>query len=203
MKNKTNLAIFASGSGSNFEALIKEIKKKKISVGNCILFTDKKNSFVRKRAKKYEIKNIFIDHAQFKDRKEFDKKIIKVLSKEKIEVVALAGYMRILSPFFINCFENKILNIHPSLLPSFPGNSAIEDAFNYGSKITGVTIHFVNNEVDQGPIIAQRPVAIKDAMTLEDLEKKIHETEHKLYPQILKLFLENRIKLKGRRVEII
>lgn len=203
MKNKTNLAIFASGYGSNFEALIKEIKKKKISVGNCVLFTDKKNSFVRKRAKKYEIKDIFIDPAQFKDRKEFDKKIIKVLSKEKIEVVALAGYMRILSSFFINCFENKILNIHPSLLPSFPGNNAIEDAFNYGSKITGVTIHFVNNEVDQGPIIAQRPVEIKDKMTLEDLEKKIHETEHKLYPQILKLFLKDKIKLKRRRVKII
>ncbi|MCF7916994.1 MAG: phosphoribosylglycinamide formyltransferase [Candidatus Omnitrophica bacterium] len=203
IKNKTNLAIFASGNGSNFESLIKAIKKGKINVAKSILFTDKKNAFVRKRAKKQKIKDIFIDPAQFKDKKKFDQEIIKVLNKEKITVIALAGYMRILSPFFVKYFKNKILNIHPSLLPSFPGNNAIEDAFNYGSKITGVTIHFVNNEVDQGPIIAQKPVEVKDKMSLEALEKKIHQTEHKLYPQILKLFLENKIKLEGRHVKII
>jgi phosphoribosylglycinamide formyltransferase 1 len=203
MKNKTNLAIFASGNGSNFESLIDKIKAGKIAVGNCILITDKKNAFVRKRAEKYKIKNIFVDPAKFKGRRGYDKQLIKILNNEKIGVIALAGYMRILSPFFVNYFKNKILNIHPSLLPSFPGNNAIEEAFNYGVKVTGVTIHFVSNEVDQGPIIAQRPVEIKDKMGIEDLERKIHEAEHKLYPQILKLFLKNKIKLTKRRVKII
>lgn len=202
MKNKNNLAIFASGRGSNFEALVQEIKKGKINVAKCVLFTDKKDSLVRQRAKKYGVKDIFIDPVRFKDKKEFDQEVIDTLDKEKIKVIALAGYMRILSPFFVKYFENKILNIHPSLLPSFAGNNAIEDAFNYGAKVTGVTIHFVSEEVDQGPIIAQRPVGIKDKMSLEDLRKKIHETEHKLYPQILKLFLENKIKLEGRHVKI-
>ncbi|MCF7870152.1 MAG: phosphoribosylglycinamide formyltransferase [Candidatus Omnitrophica bacterium] len=189
MKIKTNLAILASGNGSNFEAITKAIKKGSLGVSHCILITDKKNSFVRKRAKKYQIKDIFIDPKKFKNRRGFDKKLIQTLNEEKINIIALAGYMRILSPFFVKHFKNKILNIHPSLLPSFAGNNAIADAYNYGVKVTGVTIHFVSQKVDQGPIIAQTAIPIEDNMQLNELEEKIHKAEHLLYPKVLKMFL--------------
>ncbi|MCF7870560.1 MAG: phosphoribosylglycinamide formyltransferase [Candidatus Omnitrophica bacterium] len=202
MKTKTNLAILASGNGSNFEAIIKAVKKGFLNLDYCILVTDKRNSFVRERAKKHQIKDIFVDPKKFKSKKDFDKKLIQILNKEKIKIVVLAGYMRILSPLFLNRFKNKILNIHPSLLPSFAGKNAIEDAYNYGVKVTGVTVHFVTQKVDQGPIIAQKTVFIKSNMELKELEKEIHKTEHKLYPKLLKKFLENKIEVKGRHVKV-
>jgi phosphoribosylglycinamide formyltransferase-1 len=203
MKTKTNLAILASGNGSNFEAIIKAIKNGSLDVDHTILITDRKNSFVRKRAKRYQIKDIFVDPKKFRKRKDFDKQLIQILSEEKINIIALAGYMRILSSFFVGHFKNKILNIHPSLLPSFAGNNAIADAYNYGVKITGVTVHFVSKKVDQGPIIAQTVIPIENNMQLNELEEKIHKAEHLLYPKILKLFLEKRVKISGRHVKVI
>ncbi|MFO8052745.1 MAG: phosphoribosylglycinamide formyltransferase [Candidatus Omnitrophota bacterium] len=203
MKTKTNLAILASGNGSNFEAIIKAIKGGFLDVGRCILITDKKNSFVRKRAKKHQIKEIFVDPKKFKNKKDFDKKLVQILNKEKINIVALAGYMKILSSFFVEHFKNRILNIHPSLLPSFAGDNAIADAYNYGVKITGVTVHFVSQKVDQGPIVAQRAIPVENNIPLKELEEKIHNIEHKLYPKVLKMFLEDRLKVRGRYVEII
>ncbi len=202
MKSKINIAIFASGNGSNFEALIKAVKNKNTGIGRWILVTDKKNAFVRKRAGKYKIKDIFINPAQAKSRKEHEKKIIKVLREEEINLILLAGYMRILSPFFIRRFRNKILNIHPSLLPSFPGKKAIEAAYNYGCKVTGVTVHFVSEAVDSGPIIAQEAISLKSNMPLENLEKRIHRVEHRLYPYALNLFLNNKLKIEGRCVKV-
>ncbi|MCF7874667.1 MAG: phosphoribosylglycinamide formyltransferase [Candidatus Omnitrophica bacterium] len=203
MKTKTNLAILASGNGSNFEAIIKAVKKGYLSIGKCILITDKKDAYVRERAKKYKIKEIFVDPASFKNKKEYEKKLVEIHDKEKIDLIALAGYMKILSPFFVKYFKNKILNIHPSLLPSFSGKDAIENAYNYGCKITGVTVHFVSNAVDSGPIIMQKTVSIEEGMQLDELENKIHKTEHKLYPKAIRLFLKNKLKIEGRRVKII
>ncbi|MCF7886936.1 MAG: phosphoribosylglycinamide formyltransferase [Candidatus Omnitrophica bacterium] len=202
MKTKTNLAILASGNGSNFEAIIKAIKKGFLDVGHTVLITDKKNSFVRKRAKKYQIKDIFVDPRKFKNRRDFDKELIRILNKEKINIIALAGYMRLLSSFFVEHFKNKILNIHPSLLPSFAGSNAIAEAYNYGIKITGVTVHFVSQKVDQGPIIAQTAIPVEDNIQLKELEEKIHKAEHLLYPKILKMFLEGKLKTSGRYVKI-
>ncbi|MCF7873051.1 MAG: phosphoribosylglycinamide formyltransferase [Candidatus Omnitrophica bacterium] len=203
MKTKTNLAILASGNGSNFEAIIKAIKNGSLDVDHTILITDKKNSFVRKRAKRYQIKDIFADPKKFQKRKDFDKQLIQILSEEKINIIALAGYMRILSSFFVEHFKNKILNIHPSLLPSFAGDNAIADAYNYGVKITGITVHFVSKKVDQGPIIAQTVIPIENNMQLNELEEKIHKAEHKLYPKAIKMFLEGRLKISGRHVKVI
>lgn len=202
MSAKKNLAIFASGNGSNFEAIIKKIKDGTLSVGKCILITDRKSCFARTRARKNQIRDIFFDPSQYRDRKDYDKKIVEILDKEKIEAVVLAGYKRILSPVFIKHFENRILNIHPSLLPRFPGNNAIVRAFRQGSKVTGITIHFVDEGVDQGPVIAQEVIPIKDNTSLEELELKIHRKEHEFYPRILKLFLEDRIKVVGSEVKI-
>ncbi len=203
MKNKKNLAIFASGNGSNFEAIAQKIKSGQISVDKCILITDKKNSFARERARKNQIKDIFVDPSGYKDRGDYDLELLKVMKKEEINAIALAGYKRILSSFFVKHFENKILNIHPSLLPRFRGNRAIYRAFQHGCKVTGITIHFVDEGVDQGPVIAQEIVPIEKNMSLEELEEKIHEAEHRFYPRILKLFLEDKLKVEGSHVKII
>ena len=203
MSAKKNIVVLASGSGTNFQALAKAIKKQKLKARIKLLITDKRNSFVRKRAKNLRIRDIFINPKEFKSDLEFDKSIVKILKKEKIDLVILAGYMKIISPFFVKSFSNKILNIHPAILPAFKGTRSISRAFKYGCKVTGVTVHFIDEKVDHGPIILQETVEIKKGMSREKLEKKIHKLEHKLYPQALKLILDKKVKVSGRDVKII
>ena len=126
----------------------------------------------------------------------------KILRNEKIDLIVLAGYMRVLSSYFVKSFENKILNIHPAILPAFGGVDAIKRAYDYGCKLTGVTVHFVDEQVDHGPIILQAPIEIKKDMSLNKLEEEIHKLEHKLYPLAIKLFVNKRLKLRGRHVKI-
>lgn len=190
-----NIAVLASGNGSNFQAILKAQKKGVFNANIKLLITDKKKSYVRIRAKRLGVNDVFIDPHEFKTRLEFDKKLAGILKKEKIHLVVLAGFMRILTPYFIKTFKNKILNIHPSILPAFKGANAIKDAFNYGVKITGVTIHFVDEKVDHGPIILQEAVKIKPQMKIEKLKSAIHKLEHRLYPLAVKLFTENKISL--------
>ena len=198
-----NIAVLASGNGTNFGALAKAICKQKLKAKIKLLITDKRNSFVRKRAENLGIRNIFINPREFKSRLEFDKRIVKILRKERIDVVILAGYMRIISPFFVKSFNQKILNIHPALLPAFKGTNAISRAFKYGCKVTGVTVHFIDEKVDHGPIILQEAVEIEKGMNEEKLEDKIHRLEHKLYPQALKLILDKKVRVRGRYVKVI
>ena len=197
-----NIAILASGTGSNFQALASAVKKGYIKANVKLLVVDKANAYVRVRAKRFKIKDIFIDPKQFKTRIDFDKTLVKLLKAERIDLVVLAGFMRILSPFFVNAFKNKILNIHPALLPAFRGEHAIERARAFGCKVTGVTVHFVDEGVDHGPIVVQQPVTIEEGITLEKLEKKIHTLEHKLYPLAIKLLVENKLAIKDRQVKI-
>ena len=203
MPVKKNIAVLASGNGSNFQALVKAIGKQKLKAKINLLITDRKNSFVRKRAENLSIKDIFINPQEFKSDLAFDKKIVEVLRKERIDLVILAGYMRIISPFFVKSFNNKILNIHPSILPAFKGTKAISRAFRYGCKVTGVTVHFIDEKIDHGPIILQETLEIKKGISEEKLEKKIHRLEHKLYPQVLKLILDKKVRVRGRYVKII
>ena len=199
-----NIAILASGKGTNFEAIVRAVKKGDIrNVQVKLLVTDREEAFVRKRARRLKIKEVFIDPSNFSFREDFEKALVRVLVREKVELVVLAGFMRILSSYFIKKFKNRILNIHPSLLPAFKGVNAIERAYKYGVKITGVTVHFVDEKVDHGPIILQGAVKVKPGESLEEVEKKIHKLEHKLYPQAIKLLVEKRLKIKGRCVEII
>ena len=198
-----NIAILASGNGSNFEAIAKAVKSKKLKgVKIKLLITDKKGSFVRKRASRFNIPDIFINPKSYKSRASFDKAIIKILEKEKIQLVVLAGYMRILSPYFVKTYKNKIINIHPALLPSFKGTGSIKRAYDYGCKITGITVHFVDENVDHGPIILQEAVEIKKGLKLSTLEAKIHKIEHKLYPQAINLFAQKKLKVKKRHVKV-
>jgi len=203
MVKKKNIAVLHCKNGTNFQALVEAISKQKINAKIKILITDKKNSFVRKRANNLNIKDTFVDPNKFKSELAFDKKIIEILKKEKIDLIILAGYMKLITPFFVKNFNNKILNIHPSLLPAFKGVGAIRRAYEYGCKITGVTIHFIDEEIDHGPIILQETIKIEKGMSEKKLEEKVHNLEHKLYPKALKLILDKKIKVRGRQVEII
>lgn len=198
-----DIAVLASGNGSNFEALARAAKKGYFKARIKLLITDKKSAFARKRADKFGIKSILINPKDFASRLNFDKKIVETLKKEKINLVVLAGYMRIISPYFVKSFKNKVVNIHPALLPAFKGTESIARAFNYGCKVTGVTVHFVDEKVDHGPIILQEPLTIKKGETLEKLEKRVHKLEHKLLPLAIKLIADKKIKIKKRNVEIV
>lgn len=198
-----NIAILASGNGTNFEAIAKAVKQGYIKANIKLLLTDKENAFVRKRAARFNIRELYIDPRKFNSRLDYDKEILGLLKKEKIDLIVLAGFMRILSLEFVKFFKNKILNIHPALLPAFKGEDAIRMAYDCGSKVTGVTVHFVDEKVDNGPIILQEAVSIDEGMTLPELEEKIHRIEHKLYPYVIKLYIQKRLKARGRHVKII
>jgi phosphoribosylglycinamide formyltransferase-1 len=196
------IAVLASGSGSNFEAIVHAQKRKTFNAQVALLICDKKDAFCRARADRLKVKNIFIDPNDYSSRENFDVAVVDILKKEKIDLVVLAGYMRILSPAFIHTFKNKIINIHPALLPAFKGSRAIKDAFDYGVKLTGVTVHFVDEEIDHGPIVLQGVVVVKKGITIKNLEAAIHQLEHRLYPQAIKLILEGKVSIEGRRVQI-
>ena len=198
-----NIAVFASGRGTNFQAIIKAIKKGAIKAELGLLICDNPDAYAIKRAKKAGIKYVLVERKNFSSRDDFETKIIEQLKEGNIDLIVMAGYMRILGPKLISEYRNKILNIHPAILPSFKGGQGIKDAFDYGVKVTGVTVHFVDEEMDHGPIILQQAVKIEEDDTLESLESKIHKLEHKLYPKCISLFLEGRLKLEARKVKII
>ncbi len=195
-----NFAVFASGHGGNLQAIINAVKNKRIHASLKLVFSNKQEAYALVRAHKAGIPTLFLDPHDFKTREEYDRAIVKELKKHKIDFIVLAGYMRLISSAFIDQYPNKILNIHPSLIPAFKGAHGIRDAFEYGAKVTGVTIHFVVEEMDAGAIIAQVPVKITDDDTLLSLEEKIHTAEHKLYPPVIDLFARGRYKIKGRKV---
>ncbi len=200
----TNIAVFASGSGSNFQAIVKAIKKGKIQNAQVkLLVCDNPAAFVLKRARKAGVRSFLVELKDFKTKDDYEQKILEELKKEDIQLIALAGYMKIVGNVLVDAFLNKIINIHPALLPSFKGAHGIKDAFEYGVKLTGVTVHFVDKEMDHGPIIMQKEVKIEESDTLESLEKKIHKVEHKIYPESINLFAEGRLKAQGRKVTIV
>ena len=198
-----NIAVFASGRGSNFSAIARAVKNGKIKAILALLVCDNPKAKVLAKAKRQGVKIVLVKEEDFANKKDFEEKIIQHLKEENIELIVLAGFMRLLSPEFISQYKNKILNIHPALLPSFKGTEGIKDAFDYGVKITGVTVHFVDEEMDHGSIILQQAVRIEEDDTLETLEAKIHKIEHKIYPEAVRLFVEGKLKLEGRKVRII
>ena len=193
-----NLAIFASGNGSNFAALVKAAKEKKIHAKLIVLVCDKPEAFVVQRAQKAKIIVILVKREDFASRADFEAAIIQRLKNYKIELIALAGFMRLLSPGFVKLYANRIINIHPSLLPAFKGAHAIKDAWNAKVNFTGVSVHFVDQEMDHGPVILQKQIQIKRTDTFRSLQNKIHSLEHKLYPQVIRLFLSKNIAKSKR-----
>ena len=197
-----NIGVLASGRGTNLQAIIEAIEDGKIAGEIKVVMSDHPKACALKRAQQYLIDTRYIDFKEFKNREDFDKEIIKILKEKKIDLVVLAGYMRILSPYFIRAYQNKIMNIHPALLPSFPGLYAQKQAIGNGVKISGCTVHFVDEGVDSGPIILQKAVEMSDDDTEESLTEKILKEEHQIYPQAIQLFSESRLIIKGRRVFI-
>lgn len=197
-----NIAVFCSGNGSNFQAIVNSIKQEKIPAKVALMVCDNPSAFALERAKKEGIKTALIERKNFSSKAEFEGEIIKNLEKEDVQLICLAGFMRIVTAAFVRRYRHKILNIHPALLPSFKGTQGIKDALDYGVKVTGVTVHFVDEEMDHGPIVLQRSVEIKDDDTPESLAKRIHALEHQLYPQAIKLFAEGKLKIEGRKVRI-
>jgi phosphoribosylglycinamide formyltransferase-1 len=197
-----NIAVFVSGTGTNLQAIIDAIKRGEIKANISLVVSDNRDAYALVRAKKSKIDIFCFDPSRYKKREAYEKEIIKELEKRNICLIILAGFMKVLTPFFIRKYKNKILNIHPALLPSFKGTEAVREALEYGVKVTGVTIHFVDEGVDTGPIILQKAVKIEEEDNEDTLFKKIHRIEHELYPKAIKLFLENKLKIEDRRVKI-
>jgi len=197
-----NIAIFASGNGSNLQAIINAVKKRTLKCNIALVVSDNPKAFALKRARKAGIKTFYLDPKLFKTREAYDSAVIAEIENYDIELIVLAGFMRILSGHFVKKYSGSVMNVHPSLLPAFKGTHGIKDAFLYGVKVTGVTVHFVDDKLDHGPVILQEPVEVEKKDTLVTLEKKIHKTEHKLYPIAIKLFVSGKLRVKGRIVKI-
>ena len=196
-----NFAVLASGNGSNLQAILDAQKKGKIKGELKLVISDKADARALVRARKAGVRNVvFVDPKAFLSREDYDDELVAILKKEKVGLVVLAGFMRILSPVFIKAFRHKIMNIHPALLPAFKGGHAVADALAYGVKVTGVTVHFVDEEVDHGAIIVQAPVDVRSKDTVELISRRIHKVEHVLYPKAIDLFLRGKLKISGRIV---
>ena len=205
--NLLNLGILISGRGSNMESILKAIKREKMLINPAVVISNNSDAVGIKVAQRLGVKTEIVESRGFAgSRLDYDKKIMQVLSRygvtEKNGLVCLAGFMRIISPEFIRKYKNRMLNIHPAILPSFPGLHAQRQAVEYGVKYSGCTVHFVDEEVDTGPIILQAIVKVKDNDTEDTLSKKILAKEHVIYPQAVKLFAEGRIKMSGRKTAI-
>lgn len=183
-----NIAVLASGNGSNFQVLVEaqDVFAAKVK----LLVVNKPQAYAIERAKLLDIDYIVLDNSNYDSREQYDEALVAVLEANDIDYVLLAGFMRILTPVIVKKFSHRIINIHPSLLPKFPGVAAIKQAFEAGDKETGVTVHYVDQGLDSGQIILQEKIQIEKDDNLESLTKKIHKLEHKLYPQAVKLVLD-------------
>ncbi len=197
-----HIGVLVSGRGTNLQAIINAIHKGKIDGEIKIVISDNPKAYALQRAKKNNIKTQVVYYKQYTNKEEYEQEIIKHLKYYNVDLVVLAGYMRILSPFFIRQFHYRIINIHPSLLPSFPGLHAQRQALEYGVKISGCTVHFVDEGVDSGPIILQKSVIVKPSDTEESLTKRILRYEHQLLPKAIQLFAQNKIEIINKKVLI-
>ncbi len=198
----TSIAVLVSGNGTNLQAIIDNVNSGYIPARIAVVLSDEKKAFALERARKAGIDTVALDKKDFKTREDFDREIVKSLRARRVELVVLAGFMRLLSPYFIKEYKDRIINIHPALLPSFKGAHGVKDAIAHGVKVTGVTVHFVDEDLDNGPIILQKTVEIKEGDTEQALLDRIHKEEHRIYPEAIKLFVEGKIKIEGRKVVI-
>lgn len=188
------IAFLVSGSGTNMQNLIQKIKAREIPADPAIVISNKPGVKALEKAAAFGVKTEVIDHKAYATRELFDEALAKCLDSHKIDIIVLAGFMRVLTPDFVRKYYGRLINIHPALLPAFPGAHAIKDAWNAKVKETGVTVHFVDSGVDTGPVILQRKVPVLSADTLEILETRIHQVEYEIYPEALKLVLSGRCK---------
>ncbi len=197
-----NLGVLASGRGSNFQSIIDEIEAGRINASIKLLIVDKADAYAVERAKKHSIGYLYFNPKQFPSKDDFFIKIADELKTRDVELVVLAGFMRIVRKPLIEAFPNRIMNIHPALLPSFPGLHGQKQAADYGVRISGCTVHFVDEGMDNGPVIIQAAVPVSPDDTEETLSARILKLEHRIYPEAIRLYSEGRLRVEGRIVKI-
>jgi len=202
MTKKLHVGVLASGSGTDLQSIIDASENKMIDAEVIVVISDKQDAFALKRAEHHGITHFFVD-PKGKTRERHEQEVNKLLEKQKVEFIVEAGYMRLLSPWFVKKWYGKLVNIHPTLLPSFKGVNGQGDALNYGVKITGCTTHFTDEDMDHGPIILQAAVQVKPKDTRDTLAQRILEVEHQILPRTVQLFAHHRLKIVGRKVEIL
>ena len=200
------LGVLVSGRGSNLQAIIDSIHGGSLHADIAVVVSNKKESVGLERAQSQGIKSIFHDPSPFKgsphSRESYDQALVEILQSHRVELVILAGYMRIVTPILLDAYPWKVMNIHPSLLPAFPGLSAQQQALDWGVKMSGCTVHFVNEGVDEGPIIIQAAVPVMEGDTPETLSARILQEEHRIYPLAIHLYGEKRLQIQGRQVQV-
>lgn len=202
-KGPLRIGVLASGSGTNLQAILDSIAAGSLGAVVAVVVSDKPEAYALERARTGGIPAVALDRSRFESGDAFSDELVRVMQDHEVALVVMAGYMRLLGRAVLGAFPGAVLNLHPALLPSFPGAHGIRDAFEYGVKVTGVTVHFASEVFDEGPILAQRTVPIAEDDTLETLEAKIHQVEHVLYPYAIGLIAEGRVRVEGRRVHVL
>jgi phosphoribosylglycinamide formyltransferase-1 len=201
-KKRGRIMVMISGRGSNFMKIHDAILDGRINADIALVFSNKEDAAGLQIAKKRGLETLYINPKLYAEKEEYDKEIIHEARKRNVDLICLAGYMKVLTPMFCNEFKNRIMNIHPALLPSFPGLHVQQKAIDWGVRFSGATVHFVAAEVDMGPIIVQAVVPVLEDDTEETLSARILMEEHKIYSEAVRLFFEGRLEVRGRRVFI-
>jgi phosphoribosylglycinamide formyltransferase-1 len=202
-RKKGRIAVLLSGRGSNFRAILAAAREGRIDAGIVLVLSNKADAPGLASAREAGLETLFLDPKLFTSREDFDAAIVRELEARQVDLVCLAGYMKILTPVFCRAFKNRILNIHPALLPAFPGLHVQQKAIEWGVRYSGCTVHFVAEEVDMGPIVLQSVVPVLQDDTEETLAARILVEEHRIYPEAVRLYFEGRIEVRGRRVFIL
>ncbi len=197
------IAVLASGRGSNLEAILEAAERGGISGEIVLAISDRVDAPALEKAEKGGVEAVFVDPKKYSGREAYDQALVDELNRARVDLVVLAGFMRLLSPLFVRSFPMQILNIHPSLLPAFPGTDGVEQALAHGVKMTGCTVHFVDEDLDSGPIVLQEAVPVIQRETVKTLHQRIHAVEHRLYPTAIDLYCREKLKVEGRRCFIL
>jgi len=201
------LAVLASGGGTDLQSIIDASEKNEIDAKVVVVISDRENAFALERAKKHSIDACFVNPKN-KNREEHEKEVSEIIDKHNVDLIVLAGYLRMLTPYFISKYRNKIINIHPALLPFFGGKGMYGErvhkaVLDSGMKISGCSVHFVDESIDGGAIIIQKAVEVKDDDTVEILASRVLEEEHKILPEAIQLFAEKRLRIEGKKVRVL
>jgi phosphoribosylglycinamide formyltransferase-1 len=202
MSEKVKIGVLISGSGSNLQAIMDRCESGDIAAGVVVVISNKADAFGLTRAANHNVPGVFLNRKEHDSETSYNNAILQVLQDHGVDLVVMAGYMRLLGKEVLDAYPNRVMNIHPALLPSFPGAHGIKDALDYGVKTTGVTVHFANEVFDEGPIILQESLPVLESDNEESLAERIHVIEHEIYPRAIKLYCEGKLTIAGRKIKL-